>query len=128
MVEIINERFDWDNIKNVDYFLNPVNCVGVSGKGFALEVKNRFPEEESFYAEQCKLKKLKLGFFLQKNSVVFIPTKNHWTDAKTKVTKFSYKDILNGVSGVNVTSGTEHVLFYLIYCSLHNLKYLFRIF
>ena len=33
--------------------VNTVNCVGVMGKGIALEFKNRFPEMYADYIERC---------------------------------------------------------------------------
>lgn len=62
--------------------VNPVNCVGVMGKGLALEFKNRFPEMYEDYAHQCAIRKLKPGVLhLWKNSEPWIlnfPTKDHW--------------------------------------------------
>ncbi len=42
-------------------YVNPVNCVGVMGKGLALEFKKRFPEMLSCYQKWCKEGKIKAG-------------------------------------------------------------------
>lgn len=72
----------------VDALVNPVNCVGVMGKGLALEFKNRFPNNFTAYAERCKEGLLKPGTVftyheknLIQNVIIFnFPTKNHWKD------------------------------------------------
>ncbi len=40
---------------------NAINCVGVMGKGIALEFKKRFPIVYEDYVERCKRDEVKLG-------------------------------------------------------------------
>lgn len=62
--------------------VNPVNCVGVMGKGLALEFKKRAPEMFERYAAVCKAKKLKPGILHYYSAedclVVNFPTKVDW--------------------------------------------------
>lgn len=62
--------------------VNTVNCVGVMGRGLALEFKRRFPEMYLCYHRQCSLGLLRPGkLLLYKESnpwVLNFPTKNHW--------------------------------------------------
>jgi O-acetyl-ADP-ribose deacetylase (regulator of RNase III) len=67
--------------------VNPVNCVGVAGKGLALEFKKRFPEAHADYAQACRWGLVKLGEVWvttihdgpERNLYVFhFPTKGHW--------------------------------------------------
>jgi len=63
--------------------VNTVNCVGVMGKGIALEFKKRFPEMYKDYVERCKNKQVKLGKpYLYKYTpgpwILNFPTKDHW--------------------------------------------------
>lgn len=63
--------------------VNTVNCVGVMGKGIALEFKNRFPDMYKDYLERCKKKEIQLGRpYLYKTLltpwVLNFPTKDHW--------------------------------------------------
>jgi O-acetyl-ADP-ribose deacetylase (regulator of RNase III) len=69
--------------------VNPVNCVGVMGKGLALEFKKRFPDNFNHYAKCCKSNILRLGIILPykiENTNIFpeyiinFPTKYHWKD------------------------------------------------
>ncbi|MER1083028.1 macro domain-containing protein [Pseudomonas aeruginosa] len=66
--------------------INTVNCVGVMGKGVALEFKKRWPRMMQDYAERCKEKRVKPGEpYLYSDifgtSIVNFPTKDHWRSA-----------------------------------------------
>jgi O-acetyl-ADP-ribose deacetylase (regulator of RNase III) len=41
--------------------INTVNCVGIMGKGIALEFKERFPEMVDDYVKRCERKEVKQG-------------------------------------------------------------------
>ena len=66
--------------------INAVNCVGVMGKGIALEFKACFPEMFSDYAKRCKAGRIEIGtpYLFRRSSTLSIlnfPTKRHWRDA-----------------------------------------------
>lgn len=63
--------------------VNTVNCVGVMGKGVALEFKNRYPSMYKEYSALCKAGEVKPGnpYYYQDlsgASVINFPTKDHW--------------------------------------------------
>jgi uncharacterized protein YwgA/O-acetyl-ADP-ribose deacetylase (regulator of RNase III) len=63
--------------------VNTVNCVGVMGKGVALEFKNRFPEMYKDYVGRCNAGEVRLGQpYLYRSLVppwvLNFPTKDHW--------------------------------------------------
>lgn len=63
--------------------VNTVNCVGVMGKGVALEFKKRFPALFGDYVARCSGKQVRLGepyVFRDAGGklIVNFPTKNHW--------------------------------------------------
>ena len=63
--------------------VNTVNCVGVMGKGIALEFKKRFPEMHDDYVQLCNQGKVKLGeAYLYRRLIppwiLNFPTKDHW--------------------------------------------------
>jgi O-acetyl-ADP-ribose deacetylase (regulator of RNase III) len=63
--------------------INTVNCVGVMGKGIALEFKKRFPEMFDDYEKRCERKEVKPGIpYLYKTllspQIINFPTKDHW--------------------------------------------------
>ncbi|MDH0869818.1 type II toxin-antitoxin system antitoxin DNA ADP-ribosyl glycohydrolase DarG [Agrobacterium pusense] len=72
-----------------DAIVNTVNCVGVMGKGVALEFKRRWPANFEEYKRLCDRKALRPGkVFVYQNSdmldqdswkfLVNFPTKDHW--------------------------------------------------
>jgi O-acetyl-ADP-ribose deacetylase (regulator of RNase III)/uncharacterized protein YwgA len=63
--------------------VNTVNCVGVMGKGVALEFKKRWPAMFEDYKGRCERKAVRLGEpYLYRDasgvSIVNFPTKGHW--------------------------------------------------
>ena len=63
--------------------VNTVNCVGVMGKGIALEFKNRFPEMYKDYVIRCQKGQVHLGepYLFRQLFLPWIlnfPTKDHW--------------------------------------------------
>jgi O-acetyl-ADP-ribose deacetylase (regulator of RNase III)/uncharacterized protein YwgA len=63
--------------------INTVNCVGIMGKGIALEFKTRFPEMFNDYVARCHRREVKPGEpYLYKTlippQIINFPTKDHW--------------------------------------------------
>lgn len=70
---------------DANYFVNPVNTIGTSGKGLALEVKRRYSQTERIYQAVCKSGEFGIGDILQVPTddhkfILFFPTKKHWRD------------------------------------------------
>jgi len=63
---------------------NTINCVGVMGKGLALEFKSRIPEMYGDYQKRCQNNEVVPGKpYLWENDKVQVlnfPTKRHWKD------------------------------------------------
>ena len=72
--------------EDVEALVNTVNCVGVMGRGVALQFKNRFPENFKEYAKACKREEVQPGrmFVFKTNMltnpryIINFPTKRHW--------------------------------------------------
>jgi O-acetyl-ADP-ribose deacetylase (regulator of RNase III) len=66
--------------------VNTVNCVGVMGRGLALQFKRAFPKNFKAYAAACKRGEVKPGRMLVVETgelanpryIVNFPTKRHW--------------------------------------------------
>lgn len=63
--------------------VNTVNCVGVMGKGVALEFKKRWPVMFADYQRRCEHKQVRLGepYCYTRDldiSIINFPTKDHW--------------------------------------------------
>ncbi|WP_375429450.1 macro domain-containing protein [uncultured Sphingomonas sp.] len=70
-------------VSEAQTLVNTVNCVGVMGKGVALEFKKRFPRMASDYADRCARGDVRLGepyLYTDETGVRIIsfPTKGHW--------------------------------------------------
>lgn len=72
--------------EETEALVNSVNCVGVMGRGIALQFKNAFPENFKAYAEACKREEVQPGrmfvFETRKLTnpryIINFPTKRHW--------------------------------------------------
>ena len=76
--------------------VNTINCVGVMGKGIALQFKEKFPEMYKDYLNRCKNGEVKLGQpYLYKpligKWILNFPTKDHWRSVS------SIEDIVKGL-------------------------------
>jgi O-acetyl-ADP-ribose deacetylase (regulator of RNase III) len=69
-----------------DALVNTVNCVGVMGRGIALQFKNAFPENFKAYKAACKREAVQPGrmFVFETEQltpprwIINFPTKRHW--------------------------------------------------
>ncbi len=66
--------------------VNTVNCVGIMGRGIALQFKKAFPENFKFYERACERGDVRLGSMLVYDTdrltgpryIINFPTKRHW--------------------------------------------------
>lgn len=85
--------------------VNTVNCVGVMGRGIALQFKNAFPENFKAYAAACGREEVRPGrmFVFETGQltapryIINFPTKRHWR-GKSRV-----EDIESGLSALAET-------------------------
>jgi O-acetyl-ADP-ribose deacetylase (regulator of RNase III) len=76
---------------NVEAIVNTVNCVGVMGKGIALQFKMKYPENYKIYKKTCDQGRMIVGkvlVFEQNTStnpryIINFPTKRHWKSKST---------------------------------------------
>jgi len=61
-----------------EYVICTVNCIGVMGKGIALEFKKRYPEMYLAYREACDKGEVKIGKMWVWNNIINFPTKDDW--------------------------------------------------
>src|SRR4051794_35531010 len=85
---VLYTRGDILRCTEVDAVVNPVNCVGVMGKGLALQFRNRWPENFVAYKSACDAGELKIGTVHvhklalpgRPSFIINLPTKVHWRD------------------------------------------------
>ncbi len=72
--------------EDVEALVNTVNCVGVMGRGIALQFKKRFPDNFRAYSQACRREEVQPGrmFVFETRClanpryVINFPTKRHW--------------------------------------------------
>lgn len=88
--------------ENAEALVNTVNCVGVMGKGIALQFKQAFPENFRQYEKACRVDEVQPGrmFIVPTGSLFYpryiinFPTKRHWR-GKSKI-----EDIKSGLKAL----------------------------
>ncbi len=71
---------------NTEALVNTVNCVGIMGRGIALQFKNAFPDNFKAYQAACSLGEVQPGrmFVFERQRlgnpkfIINFPTKRHW--------------------------------------------------
>ena len=74
---------------NAEAIVNTVNCVGVMGRGIALQFKKQYPENFKFYEAACKrgdvvagkMLVYETGSLINPRYIINFPTKRHWKGA-----------------------------------------------
>src|SRR5262245_17168573 len=72
--------------EDVEALVNTVNCVGIMGRGIALQFKNAFPENFKSYVAACNRNEVQPGrmFVFETGKltnpryIINFPTKRHW--------------------------------------------------
>src|SRR5436309_6459563 len=72
--------------EDVEALVNTVNCVGIMGRGIALQFKNAFPENFKAYEAACAREEVRpghmfvfeTGYLTNPRYIVNFPTKRHW--------------------------------------------------
>ncbi len=72
-------------LAEADALVNSVNCVGIMGRGVALQFRKAFPENFRVYRAACERKEVRPGKMLvyktgvlQPRFIINFPTKRHW--------------------------------------------------
>lgn len=99
--------------EDADALVNTVNCVGVMGRGVALQFKKAFPDNFEAYAEACNNGEVKPGrLFVYKldqitnpQYIINFPTKRHWK-GKSRISDIEkgLKDLQRIIKKMNIKS------------------------
>ena len=87
---------------NAEALVNTVNCVGVMGKGIALQFKQAYPDNFRQYAKACRASEVmpgqmfvvSTGNLFNPRYIINFPTKRHWK-GKSKI-----EDIKSGLTAL----------------------------
>ncbi len=86
--------------ENAEALVNAVNCVGVMGKGIALQFKQAFPENFQQYKKACNAKEVQPGrmfavptgnYSIQNTLSTFLPNATGETSQKSKIFRLDLK-------------------------------------
>ena len=97
--------------EEAEAIVNTVNCVGVMGRGIALQFKKAFPENFKAYATACKREEVqpgrmfvfKTGQLTNPRFVINFPTKRHWR-GKSRI-----EDIDTGLAALTEEIRTRNI-------------------
>lgn len=93
--------------------VNTVNCVGVMGKGLALQYKKAFPSNFKEYKTACdknfvtpgKMFITKYDDILESKFIINFPTKKHWKgSSKIEYIDEGLGDLIHQIKELNITS------------------------
>jgi len=99
--------------EKTDAIVNTVNCVGVMGKGIALQFKQRWPKNFREYESASKRKEIKpgkmfiydMGEWEKPRYIVNFPTKVHWRgDSKLEYVEDGLRDLVKEVKRLGIKS------------------------
>lgn len=100
-----------DTVFNTDaeWIVNTVNCLGVMGKGLALEFALRYPELDAVYTKQCRNKEINVGKIYDYNingtNIINFPTKYDFRyPSQYKWIEEGLQDFLNNYKKLNIKS------------------------
>ncbi|KAA6316743.1 hypothetical protein EZS27_032991 [termite gut metagenome] len=115
-----NIKFIQGNLFNSEYqtLVNTVNCVGVMGKGIALEFKKQYPDMFETYKTYCYENLITIGvLYLHRRPnkwVLNFPTKVHWRNpSKLEYIENGLQKVLEKYKEYGMTS----IAFPLLGCS-----------
>lgn len=98
---------------DVDAIVNTVNCVGVMGKGIALQFKNKWPANYKEYEAACKKHLVKTGRMfvydsgglVKPNFIINFPTKDHWRgNSKIEYIQDGLNDLIDQIKCLDIKS------------------------
>ena len=99
--------------EEAEAIVNTVNCVGVMGRGIALQFKNTFPDNFKVYAEACKKQEVQPGHmfvystdkFTNPRYIINFPTKRHWRgNSRIEDIESGLKDLVDVIHKYDIKS------------------------
>lgn len=98
---------------DVEALVNTVNCVGIMGKGIALQFKQTFPENFIEYSKACRSNQVQLGrmftvllnSFINPKYIINFPTKQHWKErSRLNNIRTGLESLVAEVENLNIKS------------------------
>lgn len=99
--------------EDTEALVNTVNCVGVMGRGIALQFKDAFPDNFKAYAKACRMEEVQPGRMFvfetgQLTNPIYIinfPTKRHWRgESRLEDIEAGLKALVQTLNQLNIHS------------------------
>ena len=99
--------------EDAEALVNTVNCVGIMGRGIALQFRKAFPENFHTYAEACKRGEVRPGHMFvhatraltNPRYIVNFPTKRHWRgDSRIEDIEAGLRDLARVIREYDIRS------------------------
>lgn len=99
--------------EDAEALVNTVNCVGIMGRGIALQFRKAFPENFHTYAEACKRGEVRPGHMFvhatraltNPRYIVNFPTKRHWRgDSRIEDIEAGLRDLARMIREYDIRS------------------------
>lgn len=111
-MSIVYTRGDLLLNDSADALVNTVNCVGVMGKGIALDFKKKYPGNFTEYRQACQMRQIIPGrMFIhstgltQPRYIINFPTKDYWRNpSRIDYVKNGLVDLINQIKQLGITS------------------------
>ena len=96
-----------------DALVNTVNCVGVMGRGIALQFKNAYPDNYKAYSKACDRHEVRPGHmfifptgnWVNPRYIVNFPTKRHWKEkSRMEDIEAGLMDLADQIQSLGITS------------------------
>lgn len=98
---------------DAEAIVNTVNCVGIMGKGLALQFKKAHPDNFEAYRKACDAGAVKpgsmfifeIGSMINPRYIINFPTKRHWKEkSRIEDIETGLKSLIEGVRKRNISS------------------------
>jgi O-acetyl-ADP-ribose deacetylase (regulator of RNase III) len=99
--------------EEVEAIVNTVNCVGIMGRGLALQFKKSFPDNFKSYESACKKNEILIGkMFVHETRlpsypkfIINFPTKRHWREVShIEYIEMGLMDLKQVIENLGITS------------------------
>jgi len=100
-------------LESVEALVNTVNCVGIMGRGIALQFKKNYPSNYKAYKNACDQQQIQPGkMFVYQISqltdpkyIINFPTKRHWRGkSRIEDIKSGLTDLIKIINDLNISS------------------------
>lgn len=99
--------------EDAEAIVNTVNCVGIMGRGLALQYKNKYPQNFKEYELACKNEEVKpgkmfvhqTGQLMNPKYIINFPTKRHWkANSKIEDIEDGLDDLIKVIQNLGIKS------------------------